>query len=77
MHSSWCSITLTKCKQQSCNKRENKRVAKTFAVATSLRIIDYRTGCSARLHSFAILREPEPPGLTSEQLSLLSALSWA
>lgn len=38
MHSSWRSITSTKYKQQSCNKRESKRVAEPFAMAASLRL---------------------------------------
>jgi len=56
MHSSWCSVTLTKCKQHSCNKRENKRVDETLAMAASLRVMAYTTGCPARLHSLTVLR---------------------
>lgn len=64
MHSNSCSITLSEWKAQSSNKRGNKRVAEMFAMVASLRITDYRSGCSAGLHSLTILRGSGLPAVT-------------
>lgn len=49
MHSSWCSITLN-VSSSPVIKEKIKRVAETFAMAASLRIIDYilaaQQGCA-------------------------------
>lgn len=52
MHSSWCSITLN-VDSSPVIKEKIKRVAETFAMAASLRIIDYilavQRGCAVLL----------------------------